>query len=69
MDILVANTVKTPLLRGGAAGSDVAGMCLSAYSLTHSYTPLERGIAQASLLLTLFSHFRSFLPTKHFNKW
>jgi len=52
---MVTNTVKTPLSRGGAAGSDVAGVCLSAYLLTHPYTPLERGIAQASLLLTLFS--------------
>jgi hypothetical protein len=48
MELYLIGNVKvttTPLLRGGAPGCEVAGVCLPAFGLTHPSTPLKRGIA------------------------
>jgi hypothetical protein len=64
---LMVNKLATPLSREGAVDDVMAGGCLPVSLITHPYTPLKRGIAEARFLFVPFyTLFLSFLITKHF---
>jgi hypothetical protein len=54
-----------PLLRGGAEGRGIAGVCFCDWLIkaeTHPSTPLKRGIAQSRPFYSVIKMIISFLP-------